>query len=256
QDFAYRLSHFHKRLDAQKVNYANHLYEIEGKVAKKDNQMVFDLQTVIKNKTIRYTTDESSPSLTSAAYTNVIPMKSSTILKAAVFDDQKKLGRDFTLTFNKHKAVGSHITLNPKPHKAYAGSGKEGLINGISGSDTRYGDKEWLGFWGDNVTITLEFDYPKKISSISTRFYNANGQWIYAPKEMRINYINKDTGNNESQVMNVHKNDATIVPYTINFKETTIQKLEITIPSYGIIPEGKQGAGNKAWTFLDEIVVR
>jgi len=256
QDFAYRLSHFHKRLDAQNVNYANHLYEIEGKIVRKDNHMVFDLQTVIKDKTIRYTTDTSSPTLTSTTYTKPIQIEGSTTLKAAVFDEEKKLGRDFTLMFDNHKAVGAKISLDPKPHKAYSGSGEDGLINGISGSDTRYGDKEWLGFWGDDVTIVLEFDTPKKISSIATRFYNANGQWIYAPKEIRINYINKETGNSESQVMNVLKNDATIVPYTINFKETTIQKLEIVIPNYGIIPEGKQGAGNKAWTFLDEIVVR
>ncbi|MGK0421917.1 MAG: hexosaminidase [Polaribacter sp.] len=31
--------------------------------------------------------------------------------------------------------------------------------------------------------------------------------------------------------------------------------LKITIPNYGIIPEGKQGAGHKAWTFIDEIIV-
>jgi len=29
----------------------------------------------------------------------------------------------------------------------------------------------------------------------------------------------------------------------------------LKIPNYGIIPEGKQGAGNKAWTFIDEIIV-
>ena len=27
------------------------------------------------------------------------------------------------------------------------------------------------------------------------------------------------------------------------------------IPNYGTIPEGKQGAGNKAWTFIDEIII-
>ena len=29
----------------------------------------------------------------------------------------------------------------------------------------------------------------------------------------------------------------------------------LKIPNYGIIPEGKQGAGNKAWTFIDEIII-
>ena len=32
-------------------------------------------------------------------------------------------------------------------------------------------------------------------------------------------------------------------------------QLKITIPNYGVIEEGKQGAGHKAWTFIDEIII-
>lgn len=31
--------------------------------------------------------------------------------------------------------------------------------------------------------------------------------------------------------------------------------ITLTIPNYGVIPDGLQGAGHKAWTFIDEIVV-
>ncbi|WP_245896899.1 beta-N-acetylhexosaminidase [Kordia periserrulae] len=256
QDFAYRLSHFHKRLDAQNVNYANHLYEIEGEIVKKDQQMVFDLQTIIRDKTIRYTTDETSPIISSSIYTQPIPIEKSTILKAAVFDEKEKLGRDFTLTFNSHKAVGATISLQPKPSKAYAGSGKEGLINGISGSDTRYGDKEWLGFLGKDVTIIIEFDNPTEINTISTRFYNANGQWIYAPKEIGISYVNAEDDRTLHQINQLQQKDSTLIPHTFQLNGITTKYIEIFIPNYGTIPEGRQGAGNKAWTFLDEIIVR
>jgi hexosaminidase len=254
QDFAYRLSHFHKRLDNLDVNYANHLYEIEGEVTKRNDSLVFDLQTVIRDKTIRYTTDGTSPTLQSEIYTAYLPISESTLLKAAVFDDTKKLGRDFTLTYNNHKAVGKTITLNPKPYKAYSGSGKEGLINGISGSDTRYGDKEWLGFWGEDVTIEIVFDEPTEINSISTRFYNANGQWIYAPKNISVSYIN--TEGRVFRINPIQQGDATIIPHTFQLDNITTDTIRIFIKNYGTIPEGKQGAGNKAWTFLDEIVVK
>lgn len=256
QDFTYRLSHYHKRLDAQNVNYANHLYEIKGDVAKRNNKMVFDLQTMIRDKTIRYTTDNSSPTLTSTKYTSYLPIEGSTVLKAAVFDEKEKLGRDFTITFNKHKAVGAKITLEPKAHKVYAGSGKEGLINGVSGSNTRFGDKEWLGFWGKDVTITIEFDKPKTISSVSTRFYNANGQWIYAPREIGISYVNEEDGRTLHQINQVATSEAKLIPHTFKIEEITTKHIEIFIPNYGTIPDGKQGAGNKGWTFLDEIVVK
>ena len=34
------------------------------------------------------------------------------------------------------------------------------------------------------------------------------------------------------------------------------KKIVVKVPNYGKIPEGRQGAGNKAWTFIDEIVVQ
>ena len=52
----------------------------------------------------------------------------------------------------------------------------------FSGHHKRYGDNEWLGFLGDDLEIRIEFDKPIQINSIATRFYNGNGQWIYAPK--------------------------------------------------------------------------
>ncbi|MBC8756153.1 family 20 glycosylhydrolase [Kordia sp. YSTF-M3] len=256
QHFTYRLSLFHKRLDAQNVNYANHLYEIEGEITKQNEQLVFDLQTTIKDKTIRYTTDESSPTITSEVYNGTLPIEGSTVLKAAVFNEKEKLGRDFTLTFNNHKAVGATITLDPTPSKAYPGSGKEGLINGVSGSSKRYGDKEWLGFSGKDVTIKIDLGKPTTISSISTRFYNASGQWIHAPEEIGFSFINDEDGRTLNRIALISKSDATLIPYTLQIEELTTQYIEIFIPNYGVIPDGLQGAGHKAWTFLDEIVVK
>jgi len=249
QDFAYRLSHFHKWLDALYINYANHLYEIEGEVTKRNNQLVFDLQTTIKDKTIRYTTDESSPNLNSKIYTSYLSINGSTVLKAAVFNDKEKLGRDFTLMYNQHKAVGANIILDPTPSKVYAGSGKEGLINGVSGSSSRYGDKEWLGFSGKDVTVTIEFEKPTEINSISTRFYNANGQWIYTPKSMSVTF---DDG--ETVVKQIEPNG--LLPSVTFDTKITATKIVMIIENFGVIPDGNQGAGNRAWTFVDEIVVR
>ena len=41
-----------------------------------------------------------------------------------------------------------------------------------------------------------------------------------------------------------------------NKAEMKYRYIKMKIPNYGIIPEGKQGAGHKAWTFIDEIIVK
>ncbi len=242
-DFIQRVEHFHKRLDALGINYANHLFEIEGNLKPEG----YELKTLTKGKTIRFTLDGSEPDLKSDVYSKPIPISQNTYIKAAVFNSEKQLGTTFSQTINYHKAVGKKITLNVEPNKAYSGSGAQGLINGISGSDTRYGDKEWLGFWGDDVEITIDLGEIIYINFVETRFFNANGQWIYAPSGVEL-YLDDKLASKipESGNMAYFKKN-------INSKARIIK---LKIQNYGIIPEGKQGAGNKAWTFIDEIIIK
>ncbi|WP_370003363.1 beta-N-acetylhexosaminidase [Winogradskyella sp.] len=258
EDFVLRLEQFHKRLDVLNVNYANHLYEIDGNVVSQNDTTYYKLETLTKGKTIRYTLDGSEPDLNSKIYQSQIPISQSTTIKAAVFKDKKQLGKTFTQNINFHKAVGAKITINKTPHKAYSGSGAKGLINGISGSDSRYGDKEWLGFWGEDIEVTIYFEKPIIINSIETRFYDGNGQWIYAPKHIAMRVI----FDNDEIIANKFLPESSENP---NLKQVfceqpilsnrPVKTIKLLVPNYGTIPEGKQGAGNKAWTFIDEIIV-
>jgi len=258
-DFVGRVENFHKRLEALDINYANHLYEIEGRMVSLNGETVYRLESITKGKTIRFSLDGSEPSLSSDIYTSEIPIRESCTLKAAVFNEDKQLGSTFTQNINYHKAVGAKITINKQPHKAYSGSGAEGLINGVSGSDARYGDKEWLGFWGEDIEITIDLNEEKKINSIETRFHNGNGQWIYSPKAVHLKFT-LDNGTIVTDVKELNLKNENLVNFKYDFKtpedlNVTVKSLSLMIPSYGTIPEGKQGAGNKSWTFIDEIII-
>lgn len=246
EDFVSRLEHFHKRLDALDINYANHLFEVEGNVTSEG----FELTTLTKDKTIHYTLDGSEPSLKSEIYSKPIPIVKNTSIKAGVFNSEKQLGTTFSQTINYHKAFGKKITMNVMPHKAYSGSGTQGLINGVSGSAKRFGDKEWLGYWGDDIEITIDLGIETQISSIETRFYNAPGQWIYAPESYEFG-VDDHGIDSKSKIQTTKKQ---IVPLKIDLKETT-RYIHLKFPNYGTIPEGEQGAGQKAWTFIDEIII-
>lgn len=249
KDFVKRLENFHKRLDILDINYANHLYEIEGQIVSENDKVYYKLNTLTEDKTIRYTLDGSTPNNNSKLYSDKIVIDQSTVLNAAVFNSEKQLGKTFIQHFNYHKAIGAKITIDKKPHKAYSGSGAEGLVNGISGSHSRYGDKEWLGFWGEDIVITIDLDEEKEINSIETRFYNGQGQWIYAPLEVEIEI------ENEIENISVPNSTKNLVELRIKKKVKT-KKIKLRIKNYGKIPDGKQGAGNKAWTFIDEIIIK
>ena len=153
-----------------------------------------------------------------------------------------------------HKAVGKKITLSVDPSLKFNAGGKQALINGISGNNKRYGDKEWLGFDGKDVEITIDLEKETVINSISMRFYNGNGQWIYAPKEIGFSFKLED-GKTINYLNQIKNSDSLLVNHKIDFKELKANSVVITIPNYGIIPDGKQGAGHRAWLFIDEIIV-
>jgi len=101
---------------------------------------------------------------------------------------------------------------------------------------------------GDDIEITIDLGEETTINSIHTRYYNANGQWIYTPPQIEI------TLDNTHKVFPIKNTINNIVNgnYYLNSKSRYIK---LKVKNYGIIPDGFQGAGNKAWTFIDEIII-
>lgn len=252
QDFIHRLEQYQKRLDQLEVNYANHIYSVEGELTYVNDHLTYELNTTSSSYPIYYSTDKSFPS---KLYSDPIKVDSSMHIKAVVLNSKNTaLGAVFQQKINLHEGVGATIAIDKEPHPAYNAGGKGALINGISGNNKRYGDKEWLGFSGEDIIVTIEFDRPKNIKTISTRFYNGNGQWIYAPNEIGFSFYLED-GKTVNDISILEEKNNLLVNYSYELKSIPVKKLDIIIKNYGTIPEGKQGAGHKAWTFIDEIII-
>uniref|UniRef100_UPI00404794FA beta-N-acetylhexosaminidase n=1 Tax=Polaribacter sp. TaxID=1920175 RepID=UPI00404794FA len=251
ENFKKRLINYQKRLDVLKVNYANHLYELSGKCSTDNGRMSYELTASSNDQFIRYTTDGTEPTITSNLYTGPILITKDTTIKAASFSKTSKISTVFSESIFLHKAVGKSISLNVPAHPSYNAGGTEALINGIVGSDKRYGDKEWLGFSGKDVVISIDLGTETSIESISTRFHNGKGQWIYAPKRVEISFPDQE----ERLDKELSFSDDILVNFNAKTKITT-RYIQLKIINYGVIPSGKQGAGNKAWTFIDEIIIK
>ena len=277
KNFVNRLVHFNKKLDAMNVNYANHLYEIKAAVLNDNGGLTLQLETTTDHKIV-YSLDGKKPNfLLHSEYKGPIKIDASITIKAAIFDiDNQQLGTVFEQKVNLHKAVGTKISLDVKPDKGYNAGGTKALINGVSGNNKRYGDKEWLGFSGDDVEINIDLGKNTKIKTIKMRFYDANRQWIYEPKEVLVTvYNDNDLPNKNDELIILDLKDlaeiqirpipdnTNIREYEYNYnpisssedKNKKNRYIKIVVKNYGIIPEGKQGAGHKAWTFIDEIIV-
>src|SRR5690606_25493634 len=91
-EFLSRVENFMPRLDALKINYANHLYEIEGKILKENGKVFYELKTPSKGKEIRYSVNGSK----SEVFSKPILIEGNSKINANVFKNGKKVGGDFS----------------------------------------------------------------------------------------------------------------------------------------------------------------
>lgn len=250
ENFKNRLEFYQQRLDARDVNYANHLYEVLGKSEIKNGVSYLVLETSSNTKTIRYTLDGTMPNINSKIYKEPLVIDKSVTINAASFNTEKQVSGLFEKTIKMHKAVGKKITFDVAPSEKYNSGGNGALINGISGSDKRYGDDEWLGFDGKDVEITIDLGKEMNINSISTRFNNQNGSWIYAPSQVVVSFPGKE----EFIPIELEYSEEKIVDLKLETKIFT-QFIKLKIVNFGIIPDGRQGAGHLPWMFIDEIII-
>jgi hexosaminidase len=163
-------------------------------------------------------------------------------------------GRTATLEFKDHLAAGKRLTLENDAHPKYNGEQPHVVLNGVIGSDERYGDAEWLGFEGTDFKGTIEWDRPQRLKVATLRFFYAPGQWIYTPKRVKISTWDDET--NDWKALDskaVKAPDGKIAEVSLDLGSTITSKIKIEIDNHGKIEAGQQGAGNAAWLFVDEI---
>ncbi len=256
EHFIKRLEQHLKWLERENVNAANPLYHVDATVLKNDAGVLsVSFDNLSKSKNIRYTTDGAAPTAESSAYVAPIPLTASGIYTGQAFAEGKPLGRSASITYNQHLASNGVLTLGNAPSPKYNAGGPQAVINGIKGSDEKYGDKEWLGFEGDDFEATIDLQEKKDLQEVQLRFFNGPGQWIYPPKTVEI-YAGESPENLALvKTQQVKAGNGKIVSPKINLQGQNTRYLKIVVPNYGLIPEGLQGGGNRAWLFIDEIVL-
>lgn len=259
KDFQTRVSSFFKRLEVMDFNHANHLYKVEGQV-KFDDKMSISLNNY-SDFPIRYTLDGTAPNEESRVYSKPITVEGDMHLNAASFNTNGKItDSEFEETITLSKAFGAKVEIAPKPNKKYKGSGFKSLVDGILADSERFKDRQWLGFQGTDVSVDLKLNEPKELQVFKTRFNNAKGNWIYAPRSVRIEVYSADHKLlfNKSKI--VQPSDERHVDFKMELPGITGQFVKVYIEGFGIMPDKKLMnsqviKGVKTWTFLDEFIL-
>ncbi len=166
----------------------------------------------------------------------------------------EQVGGTEIIDFMNHLGTKASIELKTSPSESYPASGSTALINGVKGSDEKYGGSEWMGFSGDDFEAIIEWEESQELSEIQLRFFDGEGQWIYLPSQVEL-YVS-DNGETYEHVETKSVDPASKKVITSKIPVNKKAKyVKVIARNHGMIAEGKQGAGHIAWLFVDEIVI-
>ncbi|HLF65259.1 MAG TPA: family 20 glycosylhydrolase [Saprospiraceae bacterium] len=255
-DFAERLESDLAILRGEGIYAANHLYELDYNTSSDSGRQYIAFKKILPDIVVNYSNDgEKSWN----AIAGPLRIDSSMTLIARSESRRGMKGRPLQIVIDKHLAVGKNIVLINDPAPQYNNGGIQSLVNGIKGSDVRYGDKEWRGFSGMNLDATIDLGSVISVSSVETRCFQGQGQRIYLPGKIEVSFSKDGTTflkGGEMEKLEEAGKTRKAHAYRMTTSPTEARYIRVVATNFGRIPEGMQGVGNEAWLFVDEISVK
>jgi len=211
-----------------------------------------------KNIFIRYTLDGSEPNKESTSDSVPFRRKSPFTLTFRAFEKDTPLGPPVVKKGFLHKACGKKVVLKEKMSPSYPGGGTYALTDGFIGSDN-YRDGSWVGFKGEDMMATLDLGKKTNLKTVRMQFLQKISSWIFLPRQVKV-MVSED-GENYQQVSLTNFKDPQkyenklIKPVTVKLRKAKIRYIRIDARSIGKCPDWHSSAGQKAWLFIDEIIV-
>ena len=270
KDFERRLPAIFERLDAQSINHSNAYYDPKITLSQvPDFNGVHIKVTSSKNKPSFYFGNKTKSaflmlfdSIDVVAHNSGIygirllgkinPSKKGEKWGAAEMTPYDYLfSTDFALSFNF--ATGKKITLANAPSVKYPGDGGFTLVNGLQNKMGLVRSSEFVGFNGTDLEAIIDLGKPSFINEIKLHIFEQTNSWIYRPASVSF-YSSSDSINFKLlETVSTPSGKANLLYST---KLTGLARfVKVVAKNYGNIPEGRPGAGNKAWLFADEIEV-
>ena len=214
------------------------------------------LATETRDASIYYTLDGSQPTFQSLRYSGPIELTRSAQIKAAASYNGELCAEISEAQFTKCFKV-QKLSLEKQANVKYSAIGPSILIDGQRGS-LDFQDKKWIGFLGDDVVAVLDLGFARDIHSIIAGFLQQQGSWIFLPDEVQFSV--SDDGDRWVEVgarkNSLSRTESVVVKdYTCPVKDVRARFVKISAKNIGVCPPWHAGAGEKAWLFVDEIMV-
>lgn len=274
QDFLANIGSHYKRLDYQSVNACRNYFDayIDGSFNRRTKVFEVRMKGMMPDTEIRFTLNGQEPTSKDAVYTQPIAISKDTQVKAAVFHNEKQVGKITQKSFFVNKATGkntfSSVPYRFKPDNPGAKDYSEfnfcGLTNGIRGYLNHV--HPWVAFRPAEYTeIVVDLETVTTFKNIRYGVMNGYGQEAVAPESVEI-----EISNDSLSFKRIASKDFT---YTIenkwqmfeqkfNFEPQKARYVKLKFKNgrlpyhLGGFPVPKEREGELGMLFIDEIEIK
>ena len=164
-----------------------------------------------------------------------------------------------------HKEVKTstdkHVTYLTQPAPQYTENGPEGMVDNILG-DINYRIGGWQGWQGDMVAV-VELDREQTIHHVGLDCLEHMRSWIFFPSDVLFE-VSHDGERwqtfgevSSTQFPTEHGRQEEMVRHEFMADGTAQAKyVKVTATNFGRLPGWHVSAGEQAWLFADEIIIR
>jgi hexosaminidase len=200
--------------------------------------------------------DGSEPDADSSVYQGPILLEKSAVVTAVSIKNEVVSARSVT---DYTRIIGiNNVILKDRPSSRYPSRGELSLVDGQKGTEN-YRDRAWMGFEGDDLEAIIDFGDMRKVDRITVRCLENEQSWIFLP--VSVEFFISETGEHFRAAGRLLKREIEgiaeggISNIIKEFEDMKTRFLRIRVKNIGTCPKGHQGAGEKAWLFVDEIII-
>ena len=162
--------------------------------------------------------------------------------------------------FHINKATGKKITMAAKPSAFYPGDGAFTLVNGIQNKMGMARSREFIGFSGADLDVTIDLGTETDISQVNLHTLHLPGSWIYLPDMIVLSFMHTvdstvETRHQPAQLFTYKVKDENDLQSIVLPKPVSCRYIRLVARNKGTIPAGNPGSGHPAWLFADEIEI-
>ena len=153
------------------------------------------------------------------------------------------------------------VTYLTQPAPQYTENGPEGMVDRIYGN-RNYRIGGWQG-WQEDMVAVVELDKEQKVSAVGLDCLENMRSWIFFPKSIVFEYsTDGETWLPYGEVRNtqfpaIHPRQEESITHTFSVNGSARAKyIKITAKNFGPMPSWHISAGEQAWLFADEIIIK